>query len=89
MSLDRIRKKLAVLPATREGGLKLEEYIEVYGRAPKLELFTTFDARFGPVPWGAPTHQDFLDEMTPQEFRTPAFDLNALMDWLAKRFNKK
>ncbi len=70
-------------------GLKLEYYIEVYGTAPKLDLFADFDLRAGPVPFSPPTHQDFLDVVTPQGFRTPAMDLNALVAWLAQRLGSK
>ena len=43
----------------------------------------------GPVPYGAPTHRDMLNEMTPVEFRAPVMDFNALLRWLTDKASKK
>jgi hypothetical protein len=91
VSILRIQRQLRH-EAIREqrDGLKLRYYVEVYGQAPPLELFTKEDNLVtGPVPYGAPTHQEILNVITPQPFRTPVMDFRALIDWLAKRKEKK
>ena len=90
ISITRIRQKLVQLPRSTEAthGLKLEYYIEVIGKAPQVDFFTNFDVNSGPAPFSPPTHQDFLNVVTPQGFRTPPVDFSALMAWLAQRFGK-
>lgn len=71
-------------------GLNLKYYIDVYGTSPRLELFTSRkEAMEGPVPYGAPTHQEMRNIMTPQEFRAPVMDFSALMRWLADHDGSK
>ena len=84
VSLERIRIQLAAKPATKSSGLKIQETIEVVGVAPKIELWNPDTAKLatGPVPWGAPTHRDFIDLVTPKEFKTYPMDMNALLQWL-------
>src|SRR4051812_909359 len=81
VSLDRIRLELAAKPETQKTGLKIQETIEVVGIAPKIQLFNPETAKLatGPVPWGAPTHKDFIDLVTPQEFKNYPMDINALV----------
>jgi hypothetical protein len=43
----------------------------------------------GPVPYGAPTHREIVNHITPQEFRAPAADFSALIRWLNDRNKKK
>jgi hypothetical protein len=70
-------------------GLRLRYFVDVYGKAPKIELFAPDeDLAHGPTPWGAPTHRDMLEVMTPKEFRTPIMDFNALMRWLTDKLNQ-
>jgi hypothetical protein len=92
VSLDRIRRKLAQTPPSKTTGLKLEYYVEVYGKSPRLDFLTEFDATSGAVQYGSPTHREFLDLVTPQEFKSPPADLLtptlALMKWLAEKASK-
>jgi hypothetical protein len=89
ISLDRIQKKLAIAPPTTNiGGLKLEYYIQVYGTAPRIDFFTGFDARTGPVPHSAPTHNDMLDVVTPRGFREPPMDIGSLISWLVSKTSR-
>lgn len=91
ISIARIQRRLAQLPATtteENHGLRLNYYIEVVGKAPPIDVLRGFDVNSGPVPFSAPTHQDFVRFVTPQEFSTPPFDLSAVMSWLAQRFGK-
>lgn len=51
-------------------GLNLRYYVDVFALAPRIVLFTEQDnLRYGPVPYGAPTHQEMLDMITPRQFR--------------------
>ena len=91
VSLERIRIQLAAKPATKTSGLKIQETIEVVGVAPKIELWNPATAKLatGPVPWGAPTHRDFIDLVTPKEFKTYPMDMNALVQWLLQHLADK
>ena len=52
-------------------GLNLRYYIDVFAPAPRIVLFTEQDnLRYGPVPYGGPTHQEMLDMITPRQFRS-------------------
>ena len=91
ISLHRIHRELQQSSSTEtREGLRLRYQIDVYGRAPAIEFFTRADnLANGPVPYGAPTHKQMLEMMTPQEFRAPVMDFTAFMRWLADKANKK
>ena len=91
ISLHRIHRELQQSSSTESReGLRLRYQIDVYGRAPAIEFFTREDnLRNGPVPYGAPTHTQMLEMMTPQEFRAPAMDFTSFMRWLANKANRK
>lgn len=93
VSLDRIRRKLSQAPPSKTAGLKLEYYVEVYGKSPRLDFLAEFDPTSGAVQYGSPTHREFLDLVTPQEFKSPPADLlggaMALMKWLAEKSSDK
>jgi hypothetical protein len=90
-SLVRLRRELAEQPPSRAyTPLKLDFYVEVTADAPPIVLFTPKDLEpVGPVPWGAMTHREFLDLVTPKEFRTPTipigsivyYGIKQLIDW--------
>ena len=98
VSIDRIRLRFSreslfdnVFDPTK---LKLTAYVDVVGKAPTIRLFG-LDARAvkeqltsRAVPFGAPTHQDIIQLVTPIEFRTPPMDLTALINWLSQQFQK-
>jgi hypothetical protein len=90
VSLERIHRELKQATVREEhDGLNLRYVIEVYGQAPRLIVFTKEDnLTSGPVPYGAPTHQEMIDHVTPREYRAPAADLSALLRWLAERAKK-
>ena len=51
-----------------------------------IQLFTREDnLTTGPVPYGAPTHQQMLQMMTPKEFSAPVADFSALFRWLTDK----
>ena len=79
--------------ATREerNGLNLRYFISVYGSPARIDVLDPKrdNLVYGPVPYGAPTHQQMLDVMTPKEFRAPAMDFGALMRWLSDKGKSK
>ena len=90
LSLVRIHRGLQQASVREErDGLNLRYIVEVFGEAPPLVVFTREDNLvWGPVPWGAPTHREIVEQITPREYRSPAIDLSALFRWLAERANK-
>lgn len=87
LNLARIQRELrrSVVREERDG-LNLRYVVEVYGQAPPIVLFgPTDNLVHGPVPYGAPTHKDMIEHVTPKEFRAPAADFSALLRWLAER----
>jgi hypothetical protein len=88
VDLRRIQRALRQSTERQDSnGLNIRYIIDVYGTAPRIEILDpkTDNLRMGPVPYGAPTHQQMLDVMTPQEFRAPAADFSSLMRWLQNR----
>ena len=48
-------------------GLNLRYFVEVFAKAPAIVLFTPEDnLRYGPVPYGAPTHSEMVNMITPR-----------------------
>lgn len=83
VDLNRIQKGLAA-PVTEQrtdNGLRVDYHIEVFGKAPVPNFFENFDPVVGPVPFGAPTHKDFLAMVTPEAFRAPTMNFSALAFW--------
>jgi hypothetical protein len=69
VSLDRIQRALSAPPA-----IQLKEQhpvfrLEVFGRKPTLEDLLGEKFWLGPTPYGGMTHQEFMDMVTPKEFR--------------------
>ncbi|MDP6581560.1 MAG: hypothetical protein QF681_12970 [Vicinamibacterales bacterium] len=87
VNLERLKRKLAALPATDEERslLKLNFYLEVYARAPRINPLEGFDIHTGPVPFGGPSDADMRALWTPREFSTPAADLGSVLGWIFKR----
>jgi hypothetical protein len=57
---------------TREerNGLDLRYYVDVFAKAPQIKLFTKADnLEYGQAPYGGPTHNQMLEQMTPREYR--------------------
>jgi hypothetical protein len=87
VNLARIQQQLQQTTVREErDGLNLRYIVDVYGRAPRIELFPPQpNLMTGPAPYGAPTHQDILRQITPQEHSAPAADFGALFRWLADK----
>ena len=90
VDVDRIHRQLREASSREESdGLRLRYFIDVYGQAPPLVIFgPEANLSAGPVPYGAPTHKEMLEQMTPREYRPPAADIGALFRWLAERAAK-
>ena len=90
IDLQRIHRELQQSTVREEReGLNLRYIVDVYGQAPPIVIFGPDDNLVhGPVPYGAPTHREMIEHVTPKEYRTPAADLGALARWLAERAKK-
>jgi hypothetical protein len=94
VDLSRIKRELAQAQADEtspDDPLRLRFTVEVVGTAPKIDLLEGFNVR-GPVPYGPPTHQEFLDVVTPREYRSPTVDFLGLGVAAAQKlwqYNKK
>ena len=86
ISLERIKRQLDRLPVRDEERnlLYLSYYVEVYGRAPRINVIQNFDIHNGQVPYGAPSHAEMIAVATPREFRTPALMSFPLFGWTGK-----
>ena len=91
VNLERIQRQLQQSSIREErDGLRLRYFVPVFGQAPRIELFTRQDnLETGPVPYGAPSHREMIQAVTPQEFRAPAADLGALFRWLSDKAKDK
>ena len=91
VNLERIQRQLQQTSVREErDGLNLRYVVDVFGRAPQIELFTKQEnLKDGPVPYGAPTHRQMIEAITPQEYRAPAADFGALFRWLADKAKDK
>ena len=90
LNLERIQRGLRQ-SATREEsqGLNIRYVVDVFGQAPPLVFLRPEDNLvYGPVPYGAPTHKEMIEHVTPKEYRAPAADFSALLRWLAERAKK-
>jgi len=90
IDLARVTSQLRQSAATEShNGLHIRYTIDVYGQAPRIELFTKQDnLTSGPVPYGAPTHREFIEHVTPMEYRAPAANFAALIAWLTEKAKK-
>ena len=94
LSFARIKRELRILPpSTAKTPLKLEYYVEVQGIMPPLPLFKPGELTTGPVPYGAPTHWDMMDHVTPLAFKAGTVPVSSLaimgivklLQWEAQR----
>jgi hypothetical protein len=88
INIERIHRQVqqASTETEHREGLNLRYQIEVFGRAPEVRIFAPGEnLTNGPVPYGAPTHQEMINHVTPQEFSSPVMDFNALFRWLADK----
>jgi hypothetical protein len=87
VSLSRIQRELRQAEVREDRGdspLSLEFHVEVYGTAPTIDLLKDYPL-IGPVPYGAPTHQEVIDFLTPEAFRSPMIPFSSLAVWAAQK----
>jgi hypothetical protein len=90
LNLSRIQRELRRSAERQEyDGLNLRYYVNVFAPAPTIRLFTPLDnLLYGPAPYGAPTHRETMNMITPQEFRAPAADLTGIARWFGNKAKK-
>jgi hypothetical protein len=90
IDVGRIQRELRLSTERNENeGLQLRYFVDVYGQAPPLVLFGPEDNLVdGPVPYGAPTHREMINQNTPIDYRPMAWDLNSLYRWLSERMKR-
>jgi len=99
IDLHRIQRDLRQSAETQDEnhGLKIAYRVDVYGAAPRIEIFTKEDQLgSAAVPYGAPTHQDMLYQTTRVQdgrggsYRSPQMmDFNSFFRWLAEKTSRK
>jgi hypothetical protein len=92
VSLSRIQKGLFIAESREkqgDDGMRLEFNVQVYGKAPKIEVLKDLDLLNGEVPGTAPSHRQMIDFVTPEIYRTPALPVSALAFWAAQHFWEK
>jgi hypothetical protein len=91
VSLDRIRRELvqsADETQRSDAPLRLSFTVEVVGQAPKINLLEGFPL-VGPAPYGGPTHQDVIDFLTPQAYKSPVIPFSAIAGWAAEKLSQR
>ena len=79
MSFERIKRGLRILPpSASRAPLKVEYYVEVQGVAPPIPIFRPGELATGPVPYGAPTHWDMMNHVTPEAFKAGTVPVSTL-----------
>lgn len=83
VSLDRIKRRLASQEAEegRRSLLNLNFYVDVYARAPALDILQGINPESESVSYGAPTHSEMLEAVTPREWRPRAISTGNLFGW--------
>ena len=88
LSLDRVQRKLVAAeiaaPTAVGEGLRIEEFINVYGRSIAFDIMQDFDVTEKAVQYGGMTHSEFLHLVTPQVYRHTSVDVLGLALGAAK-----
>ena len=67
VDLDKIQRAIQRRPAIKVETSRSVFRVEIFGRKPTIEDILGRDFLRGPTPAGAPTHQDFLNHVTPKD----------------------
>ena len=90
ISIARIRRELRVAQAPRPVGLRYDYHVDVVGKNPKVDFFKNTNlSPSGAVVYGGMTHQEFLNVVTPQEFRAPSGNVLSLAMLAIQQLTKK
>lgn len=84
VSLARIKRRLASQEEVEEGRrslLNLNFYVDVYARAPALDILQGINLESESVSYGAPTHSEMFEAVTPREWRPRAISTGNLFGW--------
>ena len=87
VSIERIQKGLRIAESAEQrstSGLRLSFQVQVYGKAPKIDVLKDVDLFNGQVPGSPPTHKEVIEFLTPAIYRQPALPISALMGWAAQ-----
>lgn len=76
VSLDRIQEAISRPPAIKPTTNRPVFRVEIFAPKPRIEDILGRDYLLGPVPNSSMTHQEFLNMVTPQEFRGMAMFSN-------------
>jgi hypothetical protein len=69
-------------------GLNLRYFVDVFAKAPPIVIIRPEDnVLYGPAPYGAPSHRDMLQMMTPREFRASGMMLGSGLGVPRKKTN--
>lgn len=92
VSLARIQKGLRVSESREQQStspLRLEFSVQVYGIAPRIDLFKDVDILHGDAPGTAPTHRQIVEFLTPQIYRQQGVPISALAWWAGMKLAEK
>jgi hypothetical protein len=92
VDLSRISRGLRLAETKEKSaaeGLRLDFSIQVYGRAPRIEVLNGVDLFNGAVPGTAPSHRQMIEHWTPPIYRQPALPISALAYWAATQIWQK
>ena len=93
ISMSRIQRGLRLSEAREESTstpLRLEYKVQVYGVAPRIDIINDFDiSPDAPIPYGAPTHAEFLQHWTPQAYRAPMVPFSSIAWWAIGELTKR
>ena len=91
LNLNRVQRQLQAAIEREDSGRSILRYnVNVVAKAPPIQLITPQDdVRYAPTPYGAPTHQDMINHVTPKEFSSPVMDFNNLIRWIQSRAKSK
>ena len=81
VDLNRIQRELRLAESREKSeveGLRLNFSVQVFGQAPRLDILQGIDLVNGAVPGTAPTHRQFIEQVTPPIYRTPGGDFLGL-----------
>jgi hypothetical protein len=87
LDIERVERQLRQSTERQDwDGFRLRYQVNVFGAAPRIQFFDPKEVLpSGPIPYGAPTHQEMIEVMTPREYRSPVMDFSAVMRWLQEK----
>ena len=87
LSLARVQRRLLAAEVARPStapGLRIEEFVNVYGKSIAFDIMKDYDVKATAVQYGGMTHTEFLDLVTPKMYRQPTVDFIGLAVGAAK-----